>query len=249
MTAVLTIARSEARLLTREWAAMVFAFVFPPITMLIIAGSFGHQPDEEFANLIPSEYYVAGYIGVPIAAIALIALPVSLASYRERDVLRRFAAFGVPTRSVVGAQALVGAGLVVVAALTVAAAALPTYGIPAMARPVEVVIGFAAATGTLLAIGVALGLAVKSARGAQAIGLLAFFPMFLLSGGGPPAAVMSAPMRRVADVLPLTHAIGAIRDPWLDDGAIGGHLLALAVWLAAGLAGAAALIRRTADAG
>jgi len=68
--------------------------------------------------------------------------------------------------------------------------------------------------------------------------------MFLLSGGGPPPDVMSAPMRRIADVLPLTHAISAIRDPWLDDGSIVPHVAVLGVWLVVGLAGTAALIRR-----
>jgi len=244
MTATLTLARTEARLLTREWATMVFAFVFPPITMLVIAGSFGDQPDDGFGNLIPTEFYVTGYFGIPIAAIALIGIPVILASYRERDVLRRFAAFGVPTKSVVGAQVLVGAGLVVAAALTVLAVAAPTYGIPTLQRPIEVGIGFAAGTVTLLTLGAAIGLLVKSARSAQAIGLMAFFPMFLLSGGGPPPDVMSAPMRRIADVLPLTHAISAIRDPWLDDGSLGPHLAVLGVWFVVGLAGTAVLIRR-----
>jgi ABC-2 type transport system permease protein len=244
MSAVLTLARTEARLISREWATMVFAFVFPPLTMLVIAGSFGDQPDDGFGDLIPTEFYVTGYLGVPIAAIALIGIPVVLASYRERDVLRRFAAFGVPTRSVAGAQAMVGAGLVMVAALTVLAAAIPTYGIPELERPIEVAIGFAAGTITMLALGVAVGLLVRSARSAQAIGLLAFFPMFLLSGSGPPPDVMSDPMRRIADVLPLTHATSAIRDPWLDDGSIAPHLLGLGVWFAIGIAGCATLIRR-----
>ncbi len=244
MTAVLTLARSEARLLSREWATMVFAFVFPPLTMLIIAGSFGDQPDDGFGNLIPTEYYVTGYLGVPLAAIALVGIPVILASYRERDVLRRFAAFGVPPTSVAGAQALVGAGLVAVAALTVLAAAIPTYGIPALQRPAEVAVGFVAGTVTMLMLGVAIGLLVRSARSAQAVGLLAFFPMFLLSGNGPPPDVMSDPMRRFSDLLPLTHATSAIRDPWLDDGPIVPHLVALGVWFLIGCAGAAVLIRR-----
>ena len=244
MTAVFTLARTESRLLCREWATMVFAFIFPPLTMLVIAGSFGDQPDDGFGNLIPTDYYVTSYLGVPIAAIAFIGIPVILASYRERDVLRRFAAFGVPTRSVAGAQALVGAGLVVVAALTVLAVAVPTYGIPELQRPVEVAVGFVAGTVTMLTLGVAIGLLVRSARSAQALGLMAFFPMFLLSGSGPPPDVMSEPMRRIADLLPLTHATSAIRDPWLDDGSVLPHLVALAVWFVIGLGATGALIRR-----
>lgn len=127
------------------------------------------------------------------------------------------------------------------------AVAAPIYGIPTMKRPAEVVAGFAAGTVTMLALGAAIGLLVKSARSAQAIGLMAFFPMFLLSGTGPPPDVMSAPMRRMSDLLPMTHAVSAIRDPWLDDGSIAVHLGALGVWFTVGLAGAVILIRRGAD--
>jgi hypothetical protein len=116
---------------------------------------------------------------------------------------------------VVTAQALVTALLVAVAGITVLAVAVPTYGVPSPERPLQVSAGFLAGTVTMILLGTGLGLSVRTARGAQAIGLLAFFPMFLLSGGGPPPDVMSEPMRRIADILPLTHVIGGIREPWL----------------------------------
>jgi ABC-2 type transport system permease protein len=245
MSALVTLTRSEARLLSRDWAAMVFAFVFPPLTLMVLAGSFGDSPDEAFGNQLPSDFYITGYIGIPLAALALIGLPVLLASYRERDVLRRFAAFGVSTRTVVAAQAAVTSVLVVLAAVIVLAVAEPTYGVPAMEDPVAVAAGFVAGTVTMVILGVALGLTMRTARGAQAIGLLAFFPMFLLSGGGPPPDAMTGGMRTIADVLPLTHAVSAIRDPWLGTGSVGGHLVALAAWAVAGLAAAAWQVRHT----
>jgi ABC-2 type transport system permease protein len=235
MSALASLTRIETKLLTREWAAMVFAFVFPPVTLLIIGGAFGDQPDDGFGNVIPEDFYVTGYLGVPMAALALIGLPVVLASYRERDVLRRFAAFGVSMTRVVTAQALVTALLVVVAAVTVLAAGL-AYGIPSVEHPLQVGVAFVFGAVTMIVLGVAIGLSTRTARGAQAIGLMAFFPMFLLSGGGPPPDVMSEPMRWIADVLPLTHVVAGIRDAWLGTGGIGSHLLVLSAWLAAGLA-------------
>ncbi|MDQ4052240.1 MAG: histidine kinase, partial [Actinomycetota bacterium] len=50
---------------------------------------------------------------------------------------------------------------------------------------------------------VLLGTLLPSARAAQAIGLLLFFPSFLLGVGGPPPEAMSESLRAVADVLPL----------------------------------------------
>jgi ABC-2 type transport system permease protein len=244
MTALLSLTRTEARLLSREWAAMVFAFVFPPLTLMVVAGAFGTEPEPEFGGMLPEDFYITGYMGIPIAALALIGLPVMLASYRESGVLRRFAAFGVSARRVVLAQALVTAGLIVLAAGTVAAIALPTYGIPAMEDPLAVAAAASLGTVTMIVLGVALGLAVRSARGAQAIGMLAFFPMFLLSGGGPPPDVMGDGMRRVADVLPLTHVVAGIRDPWLGSGGVGSHLAVLTAWLVAGSLAVVTQLRR-----
>lgn len=243
-TAALT--RIEGRLLTREWAAMAFAFAFPPVTLLVLAGVFGDSPDPEFGGARPSDHYIAGYTGIPLGVMALIGLPVVLAGYRERDVLRRFAAFGVSALGVAVAQVIVTAGLVVLAAATVLAVAAPTYGVPAVDQPLTVGLGFALGTLTLLVLGVVLGLAVPTARGAQALGLLAFFPMWLLCGGGPPREVMSDPMVRIAEVLPLTHAVTVVRDPWLGAGdGVGGNVAMLAVWLATGTVAAAVLLRRT----
>lgn len=246
MRTLITLTRTELRLLTREWAAMLFAFAFPALMLVVLAGVFGDLPDPEgFGAAIPSEYYVASYIAIPLGALALVGLPVMLASYRERDVLRRFAAFGVPAGAVVAAQAVVSALLVLAGAAVVLLVAAPTYGIPTPADPMMVVAGFALGTVTMLAIGVALGLAASTARAAQAIGLLAFFPMWLLGGGGPPQRVMSGAMVSVADVLPLTHAISAVREPWLFEGAAtGADLLALGVWLTGALVVVGVLLRR-----
>jgi ABC-2 type transport system permease protein len=106
--------RAELKLMLRDPLVLTFVFVFPVLTMLIIGGSFGTKPDPGFANRNPAHWYVASYLTVVIAATGLIMLPVHLASYRERGVLRRFAAAGFPRWSFALAQLVVG--LVAVAA-------------------------------------------------------------------------------------------------------------------------------------
>jgi ABC-2 type transport system permease protein len=239
-----TLALAEARLLTREWAAMVFAFVFPPLMMIVLAGVFGNTPDPVYGGASGTQYYVAAYIGVPLGALSLIGLPVMLASYRERGVLRRFEAFGVPTLAVVVAQAAVTAALVVLGAALVLVAAAPVYGVPAVQDPWGVVAGFAGGTVTMITLGVALGLAAPTARAAQALGLLVFMPMWLLGGGGPPRAVMTSAMQSVTDVMPLWHTTAGIREPWLGTGGGLVHLVPLALWFALGAFAVVVLLRR-----
>jgi ABC-2 type transport system permease protein len=236
------LAATEARLLTRDWTVLVFAFVFPPFVMLILAGVFGSQPDEGYAGQRPDDYYVAASIGVPVIALALVGLPVALASYRERGVLRRFEAFGVSTTRVVAAQAVVTCALVALAAVLVLAVAAPTYGIPAVAHPAQTLLGLAAATVTLVLIGVAVGLAAPTARAAQAIGLLGFFPLYLLGGGGPPKGAMTGPMRTISEALP--SPMPALTEPWLGVSGFASHLAVLAAWAVAAIVATAWLARR-----
>lgn len=232
----------ESRLLVRDWTVLVFAFVFPAFTMLILAGVFGTQPDSGYAMQRPDNYYVAAAVGVPVIALALVGLPVALASYRERGVLLRFEAFGVSAVRVVAAQAIVTAGLVVVSAAIVLALAAPTYGIPSIADPVQLLLGLTAGTVTLVLLGVLVGLLAPSARAAQAIGLLAFFPLYLLGGGGPPRGAMTGAMHAISSALP--SVVPAITDPWLGTSGLGTQLAVLAAWAVVAVAGIAWVVRR-----
>jgi ABC-2 type transport system permease protein len=200
--------------------------------MLILAGVFGDQPDDGFALRRPDDYYVAASIGVPVIALALVGLPVTLASYRERGVLRRLEAFGISMRTVIAAQAAVTLALIAVAMVVILAVAAPTYGIPHVVHGGQTVLGFAAGTLTLVLLGIAVGLAAPTARAAQAIGLLAFFPLYLLGGGGPPKGAMTGPMQTIADALP--SGITAITDPWLGVSGLDSRLGVLAAVLAVG---------------
>lgn len=230
--------RAELRLLLRDPLTLTFVFVFPIVTMLIIGGSFGTTPDQVFP-VNPSHWYVASYFTVVIGATGLIMLPVHIASYRERGVLRRFAASGFPRMSFALAQLVVGLIAIAVAGALLLAVAAPVYGVPAVEDPIRVVLGVLVGSVAFVSIGVLLGTLLPSARAAQAIGLLLFFPSFLLGVGGPPPEAMSDTLADISGFLPLALANEAIREPWLGLGDGGGALLASAAIavVAAALAG------------
>jgi ABC-2 type transport system permease protein len=233
---------TEIRLLLRDPLTLTFVFAFPVLTMLIIGGSFGTEPDEAFP-VDPTQWYVASYFTVVIGATGLIMLPVHIASYRERGVLRRFAASGFPRWSFALAQLVVGLATIAVAGLLLVAVAAPVYGVPPVEDPLRVAAGVFTGAVAFVSIGVLLGTLLPSARAAQAIGLLLFFPSFLLGVGGPPPAVMSPVLRDVSEVLPLALVTNAVREPWLGIGDAGGSLLAV---VAIGVVATGLAARRTA---
>jgi ABC-2 type transport system permease protein len=217
--------RTELTLMVRETMAMIFVVVFPVVTMLIIGGSFGTEPTVGFDMVNPAHWYVASYLTVVIAATGLIMIPVHLASYRERGVLRRFAAAGFSRWSFFAAQAVTGLVAILAGAAVLLAVAAPVYGLPPSHDLVRVVAAFVFGSLLFVNIGILLGSVLPSARSAQAVGLIVFFPSFLLGAGGPPPHVMGAALRTVSGYLPLTRVTDALREPWLGTGTAAGSLL------------------------
>ena len=209
------LAALELRLLAREPAVAVSLVGFPAITVLVLAGVFGETPDPDFAGVAPSDHYVVGYVGVVLAALGLITIPVRLATYRELGVTRRFRASGLSAPVMIASEIILGAVLGTVSAALVLAAGAAAYGLTLPEDPVGVLAWYLAGLGCFIATGGALGSLLPTGRAASAIGNLLFVPMFLLGGGGPPRDVMTSTMESLSDVLPLSHLIGGLRQAWL----------------------------------
>ena len=236
MTTVRRLVWAELRLFLREPLTLAFVFAFPTITVLVLGGVFGSD-DPAFQGIRPAQWYVAGYAGVVIAAIGLVMLPVHLATYREHGVLRRFAAAGFPRWSFAVAELIVGLVVTAVSIAVLLVAAGLVYGLPALHEPFFVIAGVVVGAVAFVSLGLLLGSVAPTARAAQGIGLLAFFPVFLLGGGGPPPHAMTAVMRDISDVIPLTPVTRAIQQPWLGLGTGTANLAiaaAIAVVAAAG---------------
>ena len=230
MRALLKLTWIELKLFTREPFALIFTFVFPLVVLVVLFGSFDAN-DPDFPGASPRTYYLASYIGVVIAAVGLITVPVHVAAYRERGILRRFRASSIPALSVIGAQMIVGLLMATLGTILLVIVGNVSYGAALPASYAGVVVAFALSTLSFLAIGVLLASLTRNARAAQAIGMILFFPMWLLSGAGPPPSVMSTGMQRASDLMPLTYAVRALYDPWLGFENDPVNLLILAVML------------------
>jgi len=211
----------EVKLFLRDPITVVFTLALPPLVLYVLAEVFGNTPDPQgtvFRGVGAITYYVPAYVGLVAASLGVIGLPVHLASYRERGVLRRFQAARVPVKALLISQlAVLVAGMVAGAAVLLGLARV-LYDITWPASWWGVV--FAAGLGivTFAAVGALLGTVMPTARAAQGIGILLWFLMQMLSGAGPPTEVLSPALNRIGEALPLRHLVIALQDPWLGKG-------------------------------
>jgi ABC-2 type transport system permease protein len=209
----------ELKLFAREPLTVVFVLVLPVVILYVLNGVFGSQPDPSvWEGLSPVDFYTAAYVALVVATIGVLSLPVHLAGYRERGVLRRFRASSLPPWALVGAHVVVafatgtlGAALLVVVSALGYDAALPRDWLGVVGAFLLVTVSFAA-------LGTLLGLLLPTARAAQGLGVLLFFVFMMLGGAGPPREVLPDAMMRVSDVVPLTYAARVLREPWLGEG-------------------------------
>lgn len=225
---------TEIKLLMREPMTLIFSLLFPIVLLALLAGSFDSTPDPEFGGISAVDFYVPIYAAATIAVMGMLSVPTHIAGYREKGVLQRFRAAGVPKSSVMGAQVAVMTVLVVVGSTAMVVLGLTVFDLSAPASPLGVIVGLAAGTLAFGALGVLLGSLVPTARAAQGLGLLLFFGLFFIAGGGPPPALLPDWITTFVSYTPMGPLNAAVSDPWHG---FGWNVAALAVLVAIAVVG------------
>jgi ABC-2 type transport system permease protein len=211
----------ELKLFGREPLTVIFTLALPIILLFILGGVFGNTPDPEgvvFRGRGPIDFYVPAYISLVIASLGLIGLPVHLAAYRERGVLRRFRASSVGLPNILGSQAVVMFIMAVLGGLLLIIVAATVYELSPPSSWLLSIPAFILSTLCFASIGVMLGSLLPTSRAAQGVGVLLWFVMIFISGAGPPPEVLTTALRGAARVMPLTHTVRLLQDPWLGFG-------------------------------
>ncbi len=211
----------EIKLLSREPLTLIFTFLLPMLVLLVLGGIFrtAGVMEDFVKGRDPIDWYVPAYMALVTASIGLISLPVHLATYRERGVLRRYRASGVSEWSVFGSQLLVSLGIGVLGSGLLEILGTVVYG----AKPPVDGIAFAGAfilsVAMFSAIGVLLAAVIPSARAVQGLGLILWFVMMFLSGTSSPLEMLPKWLLRLGQALPLYHVVMAFEQPWNEGGA------------------------------
>lgn len=236
MRRYLALTKAELRLFRREPFSIVFVLAFPLMMMMLLSAVFGNDEADAGAvengelvwrGVTPADYYTAASVAVIVAALGLMTLPINLVGYRERGILRRFRASSVSAATLVASQ--LSLALITFLGGTVLMAVVARFAYDAMVPRDVLGVGVALIAGTMAfgAIGLLLAAVVGSSRSAQGIGLLLFFALWLICGTAPPRAVLPSGLRDFGEILPLTHLVTAVQDPWFGFGWAGSSLAVL----------------------
>jgi ABC-2 type transport system permease protein len=231
----------EMKLYLREPAATFFTIVFAPMLLLLFGTIYGNKPEAFFGGRGMVDISVPSYIAMIIISVGFMGIPIATAANREAGVLRRFrmtplrpAAYALSNISSYYVMTAVG-----VAALVVVGRAV--YGMKFEGNVLSVWAGFTLGSLAFFSLGYLIAGVASTARVAQAVGMIAAFPMMFLSGSAIPLEVLPQSVRNVSRFIPLTHVVTLMRGLWvgeswlkhLTETAVLGGVLAVGIVLSA----------------
>jgi ABC-2 type transport system permease protein len=216
---ILEMTRLELKLFLREPVTLIFTFGLPLIFLPVLGSVFGNVPDAGmYRGFSAMDFYTPAYVGLVIASIGLVQLPLHLANYKERRILRRFRASSISALSVFSSQILVSMLIALIGAIAVTLIGALFYKVHMPQDWLGVIGAFVLSVFCFAAIGFLLGAVLPNARAAQGAGLILYLVMMLLGGAGPPREFLGNALRTIGDLTPLRHTVTLIQDPWLGFG-------------------------------
>jgi ABC-2 type transport system permease protein len=208
----------EFKLFLREPIGAFFTLVFPLMLLVIFGSIFGNKPSEIFGGLGSMDVSTPAYIAMIIGMVGLMNGPISLVTYREQGILRRFRAAPLRPVVIIGAQVIIYFLMTVLGVALLVAAASFIYNVRLPEAPLDVLLAFCLSLASFLAVGFVLASLMPTARATTVVSMAIFYPMLFLSGAAGPRQIMPETVQRISEFLPLTHVNILISDLWFGKG-------------------------------
>jgi ABC-2 type transport system permease protein len=218
---------TEAKLLLREpW--LFFWGVLFPVVLTVVFGVAGNKPQKSLGGLTLLDTYVPVMMAFVLTILSVSALPVILATYREKGILRRFSATPMRPAMLLGADLSVIGCTAVVAMAVIVVVAKVGFGAHLPSEVGGFLLSLILSGAATLSLGMLVAAVASSGRMAAAIGTMLFFPMMFFAGLWVPRAQMGAGLRDISNYTPLGAAVAAIQQTMHGSFPSASHLLVLA---------------------
>lgn len=209
----------QFKLYLREPVAFFFSLAYPALLLLLFGFIYGNQPAPEFwgRNFGTVDASVPAYTGIIIGTVALMGIPIDTASSRENGVLRRYRATPLRPAIYLAASVAVYLLVAVLGMLILVVTGKLIFGLRMAGSWPSVLAAFTLSALAFFALGYIIASLAPTARLAQVVGMVIFFPMMFLSGAGMPLQLLPESLRRVSDFLPLSYVVRLIQGLWFGD--------------------------------
>jgi len=208
----------EIKIFMREPLGAIGTIMVPVVVFLVVGRTVGR-------GLTPQSVGVNSFVrvGLPVLASLLIAVSAVLSLitiisiYREGGILKRLRATPLRPQTILTAHVIVKLILTAATLLLMMLAGKRYYPVGVHAPLFSFTIALLISTWSILSVGFVIASIVPTARFAQPIGAVIFYPMFAVSGLFVPVTSLPPVFYALSRVLPLTYAVTLLEGIWTGD--------------------------------
>ena len=200
------IAKTELVLSLRSLDLILFGFLMPLAIIIVIGLIYGDHGTGQ--GMI--ERNIGSWISIGICAMGLMGLPLTLADYREKKVLKRLQVTPASPVLLLGVQLLVKGVVALLSGLLVLLAAVLFFDYSIAGSPVATALAYLVVLLAIFSIGLCVASIASDSKKAGLLCSILYFPMLLFSGTTIPFEVFPKGVQSFASVLPLTQGIKLI---------------------------------------
>lgn len=215
MKAFCTLLKNELKLNIRNMNMVIFALLLPLVVLVILGFLYGKSPAADDADYTFLEQSIGALCAISVCAGGLMALPLVVAEYRERKILKRFHVTPVSPNMLLAVEFLIYVLYALVSLITLLLVSGLAWGVHLRGSWVAFAGSWLLTVLSTLSIGMMVGGIAKNAKRASVIACALYFPMLIFSGATLPFEIMPEVMQKIVTVFPLTQGIQLMKEAFL----------------------------------
>lgn len=211
MRAFSTLLKTELKLSLRGMDMVIFAICMPVVMTVILGIIYGSKPAFDGAEYTFLAQSFGALATIAICAGGVMGLPLLVADYRHKKILKRFRVTPVSPAVILAVHVVVYAIYSVVSLILVYLAAALLFGYRMPGSCLHFLGSYLLIMLSMFSIGMMVGGIARDQKTAGMIASLLYFPMLIFSGATLPYEVMPQTLQKVADIMPLTQGIKLLK--------------------------------------
>lgn len=211
MKAFKTMFQTELKLSIRGMDMVIFAICFPLIVLIILGAIYGAQPAFPGAGYTFLEQSFGALTTISICAGGVMGLPLVVADYRSRHILKRFKVTPASPAMILLVQVAIYTLYAVCSLVLLYLTATFFFGYQFYGSFFHFLVGYLLVIVSMFSMGMMVGGVAPNAKVASAAASALYFPMLIFSGATVPYEMMPTALQKVADLLPLTQGIKLLK--------------------------------------
>ena len=215
MKSFVTLFKNELKLNIRNMNMVIFAVIMPLIVLIILGIIYGTKLAADGAEYTFLEQSFGALCTISICAGGLMGLPLVVAEYRERKILKRFQVTPVSPWKLLLVEFSIYVVYCIISMITLFPAAMLIWNVQIKGSLIAFLGCWLLTMVSTLSIGMMVGGVAKDSKIASVIACILYFPMLIFSGATLPFEVMPPVMQKIVSIFPLTQGIELMKSTFL----------------------------------